>query len=242
MIFQTIILAAGLPKSPESNFSKCNFPVDETRILLEFAIDKFKTSNKIIVALNNSDYKYFKDHSFQASPSLVNISRPTQGALATAGMCLDLLADNTPIVISAVDGVCIGIIEDFLHRMSESDADGGAIIFPSINPGYSYVRLSHSYPVEFAEKVRISEFATAGVFYFKNKVLLSDSILWAILNQIKHEDVYYLSSAMNKFIFEGKKVVLFETAEDNYFRFSTENEAIASRDRLEKRIGQGKNK
>jgi hypothetical protein len=42
---------------------------------------------------------------------------------------------------------------------------------------------------------------------------------------------------MNKFIFEGKKVVLFETNEDNYYRFSTEDEAKISRDRMEINFG-----
>jgi flavodoxin len=45
-------------------------------------------------------------------------------------------------------------------------------------------------------------------------------------------DNYYLSSAMNKFIFEGKKVSLFEISEQSYYRFATENEALDARERL----------
>jgi hypothetical protein len=152
-------------------------------------------------------------------------------------MCLDFLTDDFPIVIAAVDGICNGITEEFLKKMIANDADGGVVIFPSVNPVYSYVRVSHGFPIEFAEKLRISDTATAGVFYFKNKRLLLESIEWAILNQTKYDEVYYLSSAMNKFIVEGKKVILFETSEENYFRFSTEKEAIISRARIEENFG-----
>ena len=189
-----------------------------------------------MVALNSNDFDNFKSEDFTKNVKLVCISKPTQGALATTGMCLDLLSEDTPIVISAVDGICLGIMVSFFEKMLNENADGGAVVFPSENPNYSYVRISHGVPIEFAEKIRISEIATAGIFYFKSKKLLMDSILWAILNQVKHNDVYYLSSAMNKFIFEGKKVALYEIAEDNYLRFSTAIEAEKSRIRMENKL------
>lgn len=237
MIYQSIILAAGSSRNSNSDYRKCSFLVDGKRTLLEYSLSAFTSAQKTVAALNSIDYEKFNGYSFYGSPILVNIARPTQGALATSGMCLDFMTDDIPIVISAVDGICIGIMEDFLKRMSETDADGGAVIFPSVNLNYSYVRINHGFPIEFAEKIRIGEVATAGIFFFKNKALLMESILWAILNQVKHKDIYYLSSAMNKFIFEGKKVVLFETTEDNYFRFSTEEEATDSRERLKENFG-----
>ena len=232
MIYQSIILAAGGSKPDNANFRKCNFLYNSKETLLDFSFQNFSSAERSIIALNSTDFDLFRNHSFVGSPILLNIARPTQGALATVGMCLDLLVEGLPIVISAVDGICIGIIDKFLEEMSENDADGGAVVFPSENPNYSYVRISNSYPIEFAEKIRIGELATAGIFYFKNKKLLTESILWAILNQVRHEDKYYLSSAMNKFIFENKKVSLLQISEDNYFRFSTEKEAIDSRARL----------
>ena len=234
MIYQSLILAAGAARKPNGDYRKCNFLVDEKVTLLEFSIDTFSSAQKTIIALNPSDFSFYENHAAIGTSTLVNIAKPTQGALATSGMCLDSLADDLPVVISAVDGICLGIIEDFLTKMTETEADGGVVIFPSLNPNYSYVRISQGFPIEFAEKVRIGQFATAGIFYFKNKALLTESILWAILNQVKHEDNYYLSSAMNKFVFEGKRVVLFETTEGNYFRFSTEEEASDSRERLRK--------
>jgi hypothetical protein len=237
MSYQALILAAGASKSQNFKFEKCKFQVRQSQTLLEVSLNSFSGALRKIVALNPSDFRYFEKNTFGDSTILHSISRPTQGALATTGMCLDFLTDDVPTVIAAVDGICNGITEEFLKKMIADDADGGVVIFPSVNPVYSYVRVSHGFPIEFAEKIRISDTATAGVFYFKNKRLLLESIEWAIMNQIKYEESYYLSSAMNKFIFEGKKVVLFETNEDNYYRFSTEDEAKISRDRMEINFG-----
>ena len=135
-------------------------------------------------------------------------------------------------MISAVDGLCFDLIEKFLIEMEITEADGGVIVFPSQNPDYSYVRVSQSSPIEFAEKVRIGELATSGIYFFRNKKLLVDSIQWAILNRVSYENNYYLSSTMNKLIFENKRVVLFQTTEEYYFRFSTREEAMKSLDRI----------
>lgn len=232
MKYQSIILAAGPPKTEDKSFNKCRFPVDAAKSLLEFSAETHKFSQKIIIAVNPDDYEFFVKKDMMNNIHLLSITHATQGALPTSGMCLDLIDDDFPILISAVDGLCLNIVEKFLTEMENTGADGGVIVFPSQNPSYSYVRVSHSTPIEFAEKVRIGELATSGIYFFRNKKLLVDSILWAILNKISYENNYYLSSTMNKLIFENKKVVLFKTIEANYFRFSTREEAVASLDRI----------
>lgn len=233
MNFQSIILAAGTLESQQTGFKKCRFPVDSSTSLLELSMSTHKSSQKVVIALNPDDYDFFSKKELVGNSQLVSISHATQGALATSGMCLDLIDDDLPVLISAVDGLCFNITEKFLAQMEVSGADGGVIVFPSEKLNYSYVRVSSSVPIEFAEKVRIGELATAGIYFFRSKKLLVDSILWAILNQIKYNNTYYLSSAMNKLIFENRKVVLFETDEENYFRFSSKEEAVHSLSRME---------
>jgi hypothetical protein len=46
------------------------------------------------------------------------------------------------------------------------------------------------------------------------------------------EGTYYFSGAMNKLIYEDRKVSLFKINELDYYRFATENEATDSRKRL----------
>ena len=208
------------------------FLVNPNVNLVEAAILTNNTAENIVIALNSEEYNIFKSFDFNENTSLVEIRNKTKGALATSGLCLDKLNDELPIVIQSVDGLCFGLMDDFVREMKRNDADGGVIVFPSNDPKYSYVRVTGNKPIEFAEKQLIGELATAGIFYFKNKELLVDSILWAILFQIKYMDRYYLSSAMNKLVFEGKNVSLHGISEESYFRFATEGEALESRERL----------
>ena len=238
MKYQSIILAAGPATADNPDFKKSRFRVDSKETLLELSLDVYKSSDKIVVAVNPDDYKFFISKKLVESPCLLNVTHPTQGSLPTSGMCLDLIANDMPILISAIDGLCFDIIEDFLFEMQRTKADGGVIVFPSKKLNYSYVRVSQSVPIEFAEKIRIGELATSGIYFFRDKHLLIESIQWAILNQISYKNNYYLSAAMNRLIFKNRKVVLFKTAEENYYRFSSEGEAMESVNRMRvKNIG-----
>jgi hypothetical protein len=233
MSYQALILGAGNSRPfKDTHFNKCRFLVNKNMSLLEESIASHDSASRIIVGLDNDDYNYFSKVSFNKNVRLLNIVRQTQGALATAGMCLDDLSDSGPIIVSAVDGICPNHMNDFFESMKNTKADGGAIVFPSLNPNYCYVRVSDGIPIEFAEKRRIGNLASAGVYYFREKKFLEESILWAILNQVKVNDLYYFSSAMNKLIFENRSIGLFIVNENDYLRFSTELEAKASLVRL----------
>ena len=232
MTYQSLILAASGKNTTVEEFNKCQFLVNSEINLINAAILTNKTATKIVMALDPKEFKFLEFSELILPTSLVEIKNKTKGALATSGLCLDELNDESPVVIQSVDGLCFGLMEDFVKKMQSENADGGVIVFPSHNPTYSYVRVSGNTPIEFAEKQLVGDLATAGVFYFRSKELLVDSILWAILFQIRFMDKYYLSSAMNKLIFEGENVSLFKISEDSYFRFATENEALKSRKRL----------
>jgi dTDP-glucose pyrophosphorylase len=233
MTYQALILGAGITtNTDESEFHKSRFLADGIKPLLEFSASSFHSASKVIVGLNPNDFNYFSGEPFDSRIKLISVLHPTQGALATAGMCLDLLVDDTPIIVAAIDGVCSKSIDSFYSAMSKGNVDGGVIVFPSDNLNYCYVRVNSDSPIEFAEKRKIGEFASAGIYYFKNKKLLEDSILWAMLNQVKLNNLFYFSSVMNKLVFENRKIVLFKIIEEEYFRFATEKEALASRKRL----------
>jgi hypothetical protein len=233
MNYQALILGAGSSLGAgEIQFQKSQFLADGSKSLLEVSSSSYHSALKIVLALNPADFEYFSDMRLNPNIELKEILYPTQGALATAGMCLDTLLDDIPIIVSAIDGVCLKQIDPFFNSMLESESEGGVIVFPSNNVNYCYVRVHKDLPIEFAEKRKIGQLATAGIYFFKNKKILESSILWAILNQIKHNDMYYFSSVMNKLVFENKKIKLFEIMEEEYLRFSTKEEALVSRKRL----------
>jgi hypothetical protein len=212
--YQSVILAASGKNNFVGSFKKCTFLVNPKMNLLKAATLTNDTASNIVVALNTDEYDFFQSFEFNDNTSLVEIRNKTRGALATSGLCLDKLNNDAPIVIQSVDGLCFDLMDKFVKEMQRNSADGGVVVFPSNDPKYSYVRVTENKPIEFAEKQLIG------------------SILWAILFQIKYMDNYYLSSAMNKLVFEGKNVSLYRINEESYFRFATEDEALDARERL----------
>ena len=232
MKYQNLILGAGNKTHVRAEFDKCKYIVKDGKNLLQLALTSFDNESLKIIALDSEDFAYFSDFQLPTNVSLHCISRPTKGALATAGMCLDKVVNDTPVLVSAVDGLCFKIANAFVDKMFEADSDGGLIVFKSYNKNYSYVREANGSPIELVEKQNVSAIASTGIYYFRNKEFLVDSISWALLNKIEVDEKYYVSSAINKLIFENKKVSLFEIDESEYFRFSTKAEADDSIRRL----------
>ena len=234
MNYQALLLGASNSQD-EKTFErrKARFSVDKNNSLFDLALANFESASRIIVALDPEDSQYFSDLRIKKHTRILSIPHPTQGALMTAGMCLDALNSEDAIIVSAIDGLCLGHNDKFLASMKDMCADGGATVFTSENPKYCYVRISEGTPIEFAEKRRVGTLASSGVYYFKNRSFLEDSIRWAVLNQAKVNNQFYFSSAINKLIFNDNKIGLYEVNENEYFRFSTESEATSSRLRLE---------
>jgi hypothetical protein len=233
MSYQALLLgASNFQHEKIFDYSKVRFLVDKDRSLLDLSIATHKSASSIIVALDPQDSEYFSRFGLESHTKILSVLHPTQGALMTAGMCLDALNTEDAIIVSAIDGLCLGHVDKFLALMENTNAVGGAIVFTSENPNYCYVRVCEGIPIEFVEKRRVGTLASSGVYYFKNRSILEDSILWAVLNQVKVNDQYYFSSAINKLIFNNNKVSLYEVDENAYFRFSTESEAKSSRLRM----------
>lgn len=236
MTFQHIILAAGKERGGADSFDRCKFQINQHLTLMDLAIQNSEGSQKTCIALDPEDHKFFSDRNLPENIIFVKVLNQTKGALASAALCLDELSESLPIVISAVDGICPGLILPFLEQMRLENSDGGAIVFDSRNPNFSYVRMGSSKPIEFAEKRLVGNLASSGIYYFKDKSLLIESIIWSILNEVMYEGTYYFSGAMNKLIYEDRKVSLFKINESDYYRFSTEKEAFDSSERLKRSV------
>jgi dTDP-glucose pyrophosphorylase len=155
---------------------------------------------------------------------ILPIQQETKGALATLGWTIGHLPREIPVLVAPSDSLVLCDVSEFVLKMATMQADAGIIVFPSENPKYSYVRSVKNKVVEIAEKVVISNNATAGVFYFKNSETLLKCIEWALLNRITIDGNYYLAPAINYLVSQGKKVSTIEIQAHQYLRFRTEEE------------------
>ena len=193
-------------------------------------------SGLTLLACSTDDHERITSE-VESIPSLKNfkvvpIKQETKGALATLGWTIGHLPREIPVLVAPSDSLVLCDVTEFVFRMANEQVDAGIIVFPSENPKYSYVRTVNSKVVEIAEKVAISNKATAGVFYFRDSEILLKCIEWAILNRITTDGNYYLAPAINYLVSQGKKVSTMEIQAHQYLRFRTEEEFNESLKRM----------
>lgn len=236
-LFQTVILAAGSNTFLNSEISKTKILAPLTNqgsTLFEESLIEYHGASNTVCAVNPEDFDFAKDVAVKyRNVTIKPILQSTRGALVTLAICLEDLNPKLPIVVTSVDGLVKNTVNQFAHFMFHANFDGGAMIMNSKNPELSYVMQVDGTPIEFAEKKVISNFATTGVFYFSNVELVKKAIEWVLLSKTELNGMYYISSALNRFIFDNKKVGLYEVNPDQYLRFSTPAEYKISRNLYE---------
>jgi hypothetical protein len=141
---------------------------------------------------------------------------PTKGALATIGLLLDLIPEETPIIIVPTNSFIKESLRQFHVAMDFTDADVGVALVNSIEPELSYVRMINDKIVEIHEKEVVSDLAISGHFYFKNKSIIRDCLNWAMLNNINKDGLFYIAPSLNFCITKGMKVTSFHADSANY--------------------------
>jgi hypothetical protein len=231
--FQTVVLAAGNSNFAESGIAASKIQAQispEKGSLLETCLAELRDSSRIVCAVNPDDLDFaHKVTSHNKNVILKSIERPTRGALITLAMCLGELDPKLPIVVTSVDGIVPGIVSDFSQFIAESAFDGGAIVIESTNPQLSYVTALSGTPIEFVEKKVVSNIATTGIFCFSNLQLLEEAIEWVLLSNNSLNGNFYISSALNRLIYDNRKLGLYQVDAFQYFRFSTPEEYFLSK-------------
>jgi hypothetical protein len=226
--FQVVVLAAGTNNFLSSGIatSKINIPLTfDGLTLLDACLLEVEESTKTVCVVNPEDFNLASEiASKYPQVTVKGINYPTSGALVSLAICLGELDPNLPILVTSVDGLVPTRISQFVMEMKASKHDGGAIVMAANDPQLSYVIKAGDAPIEFVEKRVVSNLATTGVFYFSNRELLAESIEWVLVSKTSLEKNYYISSALNRLIFDNKSIGLFEVSPSEYMRFSNPNE------------------
>jgi hypothetical protein len=239
-LFQTVVLAAGPNSFAGSAISSTKIQAPFNKggsTLLQECLYAYRESTKTVCAVNVEDLAFAEEVAGKfGGVKIKPMRRETHGALITLAMCLEELDPNLPIVVASVDGLVPNYVAEFSQYMYQNGFDGGAITIQSNNAHLSYVLESGGTPIEFAEKRVVSNLATTGIFYFSNLDLILKSIEWVLVSKTDLEGKYYISSAINRLVFDDKKVGLFAVDSDTYFRFSTPSEYLDAKKAYERSV------
>lgn len=197
----TIVILANSPIVPRVELAESkDFRPQENSQILNVVKQFRDAENKIVVINENFLTREIKDVLNQSNYKLVCTDRQTSGALATVALSVDQLEEDSPIIIIPSNSKVEFDLDDFNSTMEDGDFIAGIITLESSDPNMSYVRSYQNTIIEIAEKRVISSEATAGIFYFKNRKALIDSIEWALLNRVTTDGKYYIAPALNFFL------------------------------------------
>ena len=137
------------------------------RPMIERVIDSLRGSdiNYIFVAQQQHAEMGLEDF-LNPVGSVVWLSELTEGAACTTLLAKEYINNDEELVIANCDQYMEWNFEDFLSHSKEFD--GCLATFNSTNPHHSYAKTKGNLVTEVAEKIVISDKASAGIYYFKN--------------------------------------------------------------------------
>jgi len=227
----TLILAAGsasfsLPDG--SKVSKFEFAIADEKLIEK--ITSTYCSGNTFLATTDKSIKVSEDTNTITTVPVGS----TKGALISALIAIRDCDLNLPIFITPGDAlISKKNYDEFCKQSLHSNQDISLIVFDSQNPKYSYVRMLDEKLVEVCEKKVISSKATAGIFYFKSGHLFIECAEWAIMNNIQTKGLFFLAPSLNYAVVKGLNPKLFQIDEEDYYRFSSLDEAVVSEKRYE---------
>jgi len=209
-----LILAAGHGgfSTGENDYPLCLTEADGVALIERIVANAAKVTDAAFTfALRDEDIRHFHlDRCVDLlapGARVVRVAEGTQGSACTALLAAaQYPPDDEVLVVSANEWVDMDFA-NILASFRERKLDGGALSFRSIHPRYSYVRLNEDGLVcEAAQQNPISQYATAGLFYFARAGEFVEAIKEMIRKGASVKGVFYVCPAFNELILKQRRV------------------------------------
>ena len=132
-----------------------------------------------------------------------------KGALATANFALAKtgISDGKLHIAAGDTSFDNPSAREAMRKLAKSSSSAGALVFPSSDPRHSFVALNAQSEVRYvAEKRLIGSWATSGNFYFAAIEEFISASEWCFTNNTNLGGNFFVSTALNFFVYAGKKV------------------------------------
>lgn len=171
-----------------------------------------------LVTKSNPDSLITQGINLQADKvKVITFLKPTQGALATALLPIELIDLKEPVLLIPTNSVVDAkSTSEFVIKMVDDGVAAGAILLKSKNPHFSYARIHNNRVIEFIEKKVVGDMATTGVFYFKDKEILLECAKWAFVNSQITNSLFFVAPSLNYVLTSGQEVGFSQIDEAKY--------------------------
>lgn len=136
------------------------------------------------------------------------------GCTALLGACqLNL---EIPLIIVSANELVEHDLKAAIDEFEARKLDAGTLIFRSIHPRYSYVRVVDGLVVEAAQQKPISQMATTGIFWFRSTADFVEAAKAVIRKNASTNGKFYIAPTFNELILKQKRVGVCEIGKDHY--------------------------
>lgn len=218
-----VILAAGkVQQEHVDDYPHCLVEVDGVP-LLERIVDStssISNGNYSFVFLNDEAQKYHLDNIARLlvpSAECVHVSKQTKGSACTALLATSSLDQDAELLIVSANELINMSFGAMLEEFRERSCDAGTLIFHSIHPRYSYVRLNESgFVVETTQRDPITTNATAGVFWYRTTADFVSGAKSMIRKNAHVDGAYFVAPVFNELVLKYKNIAVIELGESDY--------------------------
>lgn len=208
-----LILAANESSDARDNgYPICLTEIDRKPLIQHLAEQCALIPNaKITLAVREDDCKrWHLDNVIRLlSPqaTVLQVRGKTGGAACTALLAIATIQDEEPLLILNGNELIHVEFQQVIAHFNHLQCAAGVIVFPSIHPRYSYVRLDkQGFVVECAEKNPISQHATVGFYWFKQGRLFIEAAQEMILKKAHVNEQYYICPTLNELVLRQERI------------------------------------
>lgn len=162
---------------------------------------------------------------------VIPVAFETKGALCTTLLAIDHIDTNDPLLVINSDQYLSFGFKDSVLKLFEDDFDGGCLVFQSVHPRWSYVRVQDHQIIEAVEKRPITKHAIAGVYGFSHGSDFVKAAYSALQKDADHDGNFFLSAAINECVLLNKRLRAVEVNASQYFSFYSPQKIVEFNDR-----------
>lgn len=145
--------------------------------------------------------------------NFIGIDGLTEGTACTVLHARKFINNDTPLIIANSDQIVDFDPQDFVDDCFRRNLDGSILTFidKARDPKWSFARIGAEGLVdEVKEKQPISDYATVGIYLFRNGVDFVDGAIEMILQRDRVNNEYYTCPTYNYLINTGKRIGVYD--------------------------------
>lgn len=151
---------------------------------------------------------------------ILRVKGETKGAVCSSLLAIDYIDNDEPLLISNGDQLFAKGLSERVLDLCRDDGDGGCVVFQSVHPRWSYVRLENDHQiVEASEKRPISKNAIAGVYVFRRGSDFVRGAKEAIRKDASVGGSYFVSAVFNELILLNRALRAVAVPNSDYVTF-----------------------